>query len=239
MSDAIRISADSATLPIAIGNAGIWDYSISLVDLPADRLRESFDELFQINVLGYLMLAKAALKPLVESRGSLIFTVSNAGFLPGGGGTLYTGTKHAVVGLIRQLAFELAPHVRVNGVAPGAIATQLKGPESLGMAQRRFPGDRMSQNAADFVPLGTMPTPEEYAGAYVFHTPAVIEFVNGKECQIRFNLSYVGIIRESLNCRLGNRSGDAPNKMVAVLDSATMTAHQSLLAWPWSLTKTN
>jgi cis-2,3-dihydrobiphenyl-2,3-diol dehydrogenase len=155
-------------LDAAIGNAGIWDYSISLVDLPADRLRESFDELFQINVLGYLMLAKAALKPLVESRGSLIFTVSNAGFLPGGGGTLYTGTKHAVVGLIRQLAFELAPHVRVNGVAPGAIATQLKGPESLGMAQRRFPGDRMSQNAADFVPLGTMPTPEEYAGAYVF-----------------------------------------------------------------------
>ena len=156
------------SLDVAIGNAGIWDYNVTLVDLPADRLTETFDELFHINVLGYLMLAKAVVKPLVESRGSLVFTVSNAGFLPAGGGPLYTGTKHAVVGLIRQLAYELAPHVRVNGVAPGPISTQLKGPESLGMGDRRFPGDRIAQNAPDFVPVGEMPTPADYAGAYVF-----------------------------------------------------------------------
>ncbi|HEY5645141.1 MAG TPA: SDR family NAD(P)-dependent oxidoreductase, partial [Pseudomonadales bacterium] len=112
-------------LDTAIGNAGIWDYSVPLVDLPPDRLTAAFDELFQINVLGYLLLAKAALRPLAASRGTLLFTVSNAGFLPGGGGALYTATKHAVVGLVRQLAFEFAPHVRVNGVAPGAIATHL------------------------------------------------------------------------------------------------------------------
>jgi len=155
-------------LDCAIGNAGIWDYSVPLVDLPADDLKSSFDELFQINVLGYLTLAKAALRPLVESKGSIIYTVSNAGFLPNGGGPLYTATKHAVVGLIRQLAFELAPHVRVNGVAPGAISTQLKGPESLGMADRKFPGEKMAQRASGFVPVGKMPTPAEYAGAYVF-----------------------------------------------------------------------
>lgn len=155
-------------LDCGIGNAGIWDYSVPLVDLPSDKLEASFDELFQINVLGYLMLAKAALEPLVASGGSLIFTVSNAGFWPGGGGVLYTATKHAVVGMIRQLAFELAPHVRVNGVAPGAIATQLKGPASLGMEERRFPAEAMTRNADGFVPLGKMPTPAEYAGAYVF-----------------------------------------------------------------------
>lgn len=155
-------------LDAAIGNAGIWDYNVTLVDLPAEKLSETFDELFRINVLGYLMLAKAALKPLVQSRGSVTFTVSNAGFWPSGGGSLYTGTKHAVVGLIRQLAYEFAPHVRVNGVAPGAISTELKGPESLGMETRRFPGEAMTQNAPGFVPLGAMPTPAEYAGAYVF-----------------------------------------------------------------------
>ncbi len=155
-------------LDAAIGNAGIWDYNASLVDLPAEKLSETFDELFQVNVLGYMMLAKAALKPLVASRGSMTFTVSNAGFWPSGGGMLYTAAKHAVVGMIRQLAFELAPHVRVNGVAPGAIATSLKGPASLGMEERRFPGEAMSRNASDFVPLGRMPTPAEYAGGYVF-----------------------------------------------------------------------
>ena len=155
-------------LDCAVGNAGIWDYNMALVDLPAEKLSESFDELFQVNVLGYLMLAKAALRALVESRGSLIYTVSNAGFLPNGGGPLYTASKHAVVGLVRQLAFELAPHVRVNGVAPGAISTQLRGPESLGMQDRVFPGDKMAARASEFVPLGQMPTPAEYAGAYVF-----------------------------------------------------------------------
>ena len=155
-------------LDAAIGNAGIWDYNVTLADLPAEKLAESFDELFRINVLGYLMLAKAALKPLVARKGSLTFTVSNAGFYPGGGGPLYTGTKHAVVGLIRQLAYELAPHVRVNGVAPGAISTRLRGPESLGMEARRFPGEAMEAGSAGFVPLGRMPTPAEYAGAYVF-----------------------------------------------------------------------
>jgi len=155
-------------LDAAIGNAGIWDYNVTLVDLPADKLADTFDELFQVNVLGYMMLAKAALKPLVERKGSMTFTVSNAGFWPTGGGMLYTGTKHAVVGMIRQLAFELAPHVRVNGVAPGAISTSLKGPASLGMEARKFPGAAMAENAAGFVPLGQMPTPAEYAGAYVF-----------------------------------------------------------------------
>lgn len=155
-------------LDCAIGNAGIWDYSITLADLPADKLADSFDEIFGINVLGYTMLAKAAMRSLVESQGSLIYTVSNAGFGPGGGGVLYTGAKHATVGLIRQLAYELAPHVRVNGVAPGAISTQLKGPASLGMENRQFPGQAMEEGAAEFIPIGRIPTPAEYAGAYVF-----------------------------------------------------------------------
>lgn len=155
-------------LDCAIGNAGIWDYNVRLADLAADQLTDSFHELFDINVLGYLALAHAALQPLVASKGSMIFTVSNAGFLPAGGGVLYTATKHAVVGLIRQLAWELAPHVRVNGVAPGGIATQLKGPESLGMENNTFPGEAMTATAEQFVPIGRMPSPAEYAGAYVF-----------------------------------------------------------------------
>ncbi len=152
----------------AIGNAGIWDYNARLVDLSPDELRSTFRELFDVNVLGYMALARAAIKPLTDSQGSIIYTVSNAGFLAAGGGALYTASKHAVVGLVRQLAFEFAPHVRVNGVAPGAISTSLKGPESLGMEDRRFPGERMQETANGYIPIGKMPTPAEYAGAYVF-----------------------------------------------------------------------
>ena len=85
-----------------------------------------------------------------------------------GGGPLYTATKHAVVGLVRQLAFELAPYIRVNGVAPGVVPTQLKGPSSLGMADRAFPGERLQAQGDSLVPIGKVPDPDEYAGAYVF-----------------------------------------------------------------------
>mgnify|MGYP001996227681 FL=1 len=62
----------------------------------------------------------------------MVFTASVAGLNSGGGGALYTASKHAVVGLIRQLATELAPEVRVNGVAPGRVMTDLRGLDSMG-----------------------------------------------------------------------------------------------------------
>lgn len=120
-------------LDVFIGNAGVWDFSRSLLDTPADELARGFDELFAVNVKGYLLGAKAAAEALRESNGSMIFTLSNASFYPGGGGTLYTASKHAGVGLVRQLAYELSPQVRVNGIAPGGMATDLRGPGSLGL----------------------------------------------------------------------------------------------------------
>ena len=155
-------------LDCAICNAGIWDYSISLDALPAERIDAAFDEMFHVNVKGYLNLAKAALPSLVRSSGALIFTVSNAGFDPAGGGPLYTATKHAVVGLIRQLAYELAPAVRVNGVAPGPIETDLRGPEALGLAEKSIGSTNLSSVAGPNVPLGFVPKGSEYAGGYVF-----------------------------------------------------------------------
>jgi cis-2,3-dihydrobiphenyl-2,3-diol dehydrogenase len=155
-------------LDVAIGNAGIWDYNRSVTQLSGDELSAAFDEIFAVNVKGYLLLAKAALPELAKSRGGLIFTVSNAGFYPAGGGPLYTATKHAVVGLIRQLAYEFAPFVRVNGVAPGGIATKLRGPASLGLQDAEFPAAQITKGAEGHVPVGRLPLPEEYAGAYVF-----------------------------------------------------------------------
>ncbi len=154
-------------LDCAVGNAGIWDYSVSLDALPAEQLDAAFDEIFHVDVKGYLHLAKAALPALVRSSGAMIFTVSNAGFDPAGGGPLYTAAKHAVVGLIRQLAYELAPSVRVNGVAPGPIDTDLRGPASLGMAGRSIGSLNLAAVAGPNVPLG-VPATADYAGGYVF-----------------------------------------------------------------------
>ena len=150
-----------------IGNAGIWDFSIPLVKLPDDRIGEAFDEVFAINVKGYLLGAKAAVAELLKTRGSIIYTVSNAGFYVAGGGPLYTASKHAVVGLVRQLAFELAPKIRVNGVAPGAIPTDIRGPRSLGMEGRSIATIPLGDFVEKFIPLGRLPEPRDYTAHYV------------------------------------------------------------------------
>jgi NAD(P)-dependent dehydrogenase (short-subunit alcohol dehydrogenase family) len=151
-----------------VGNAGLWDFNGTLAATDPGQLDSGFDELFGVNVKGYLLGAKAAHEPLARSHGSIIFTLSNAALFPAGGGPLYVASKHAGVGLVKQLAYELAPDVRVNAVAPGGMATDLRGPRSMGLAQtsiaEAFPIDDVM---IQFSSLHRVNRPEDYAGAYV------------------------------------------------------------------------
>jgi NAD(P)-dependent dehydrogenase (short-subunit alcohol dehydrogenase family) len=151
-----------------IGNAGLHDASKPLVGLSAETLSGAFDELFGVNVKGYLLGAKAALEELLRMNGRIIFTVSNAGFDPGGGGVLYTSSKWAVRGLISQLAYELAPRIRVNGVAPGPLASDLRGPRALGLHDTAIAGsERLADSVKRSSPLGFLPAAADYTGMYV------------------------------------------------------------------------
>lgn len=156
-------------LDVFVGNAGIHDGATALVDLPEDGIDAAFDEIFAVNVKGYLLGARAALPQLYAARGSMIFTISNAGFYAGGGGPLYTASKHAGVGIVRQLAHELAPHVRVNGVAPAGTVTGLRGPPSLGQDRPLFAdGASWEQRIRASKPLDIVPTGQDHTGSYVF-----------------------------------------------------------------------
>lgn len=125
-------------LSVLVPNAGIWDYNRSITRLTGRELGEAFDELFSVNVKGYLLTVEAAWRELVAARGSIVMTLSNASFHPAGGGPVYTASKFAGRGLVTQLAYELAPKVRVNGVAVGGMNTDLRGPSSIGLDQRRI-----------------------------------------------------------------------------------------------------
>jgi NAD(P)-dependent dehydrogenase (short-subunit alcohol dehydrogenase family) len=157
-------------LDIFVGNAGVFDRYMSLVDLPEDKLGEAFDEQFAVNVKGCLLGAKAALPELLKTEGCMVFTASVAGFNSGGGGVLYTASKHAVVGLIRQLAVELAPKVRVNGVAPGGVQTDLRGLAALGQSEQSHwaaPGIDWEERLRAGSPLQVVIQPQDLASAYV------------------------------------------------------------------------
>ncbi|MGW2647168.1 3-(cis-5,6-dihydroxycyclohexa-1,3-dien-1-yl)propanoate dehydrogenase [Streptomyces sp. NPDC001393] len=160
-------------LDILVPNAGIWDYHRSVTRLDGKQLSEAFDEIFGINVKGYILAVEAAWRELVATRGSIVMTLSNASFHTDGGGALYTASKHACLGLVRQFAYELAPKVRVNGVATGGMRTKLRGPESLGLQDRTLAAsfEKNEASGAEQPPLiplyDSSVEPEDFTGPYV------------------------------------------------------------------------
>jgi NAD(P)-dependent dehydrogenase (short-subunit alcohol dehydrogenase family) len=154
----------------AVSFVGVFDHYTPLEKIPADKFEAVFDELFHVNVRSALTTARAALPALRARRGSLVLTLSSSSFYPGRGGTLYVATKFALRGTVVQLAHEVAPDVRVNGVAPGGtLGTDLRGPASLGLAGDRL-GDRPGrrEQLEGRTPLHVALTGEDHSGAYVF-----------------------------------------------------------------------
>jgi NAD(P)-dependent dehydrogenase (short-subunit alcohol dehydrogenase family) len=162
---AVQVAAQAfGGLDVFVGNAGIYDGAAHLMSMTPEALSKAFDEIFNVNVKGYLLGVRAAVSHLAAARGCVILTASYSSYGAAGGGALYVASKHAVLGVIRQLAYELAPKIRVNGVAPGVAPTVMTGLSTLGQGriQAVLPGTETG------LPLQFMPNPEDFSGAYVF-----------------------------------------------------------------------
>jgi NAD(P)-dependent dehydrogenase (short-subunit alcohol dehydrogenase family) len=157
-------------LDVLVNCVGVFDFYRPLGLIDPGALSAAFDELFRANVLSQLAPARAALSLLQASKGSMILTSSSSGFLPGRGGILYVASKFAVRGCVMSLAHEFAPHVRVNGVAPGGtLGTDLRGAASLDQSERRVPvGPERVQDLQKLTPLQVAMRPEDMAGSYIF-----------------------------------------------------------------------
>ena len=155
-----EVTGSFGRLDVFVGNAGIYDNRATLEQLPPDKLGDAFDELFGVNVKGYMLGARAALDELRKSRGTILFTASISAYAPGFGGALYITAKHAIVGLTKQLALELAPEICVNAIAPGYVPTRLTGLKTLGQGQS---GTGPSKER---LPLEHIPSPDDYAPFY-------------------------------------------------------------------------
>jgi NAD(P)-dependent dehydrogenase (short-subunit alcohol dehydrogenase family) len=158
-------------LDVLVSCVGIFDFYRGLADLDADVIDDAFDEMFSVNVKSHLHSVKAALPELRRSgAGSVVLTESTSAYYQGRGGVLYVSSKFAVRGLVATLAYELAPEIRVNGVAPGGtLSTDLRGLNALGLNDRRL--DDTPGRAAELagrVPLGVALSGADHAWSYVF-----------------------------------------------------------------------
>lgn len=164
-------------LDVFVGNAGVGAGNLKLVEIPVDKLEAAIDEIYAINVKAYLLGARASLPALLKTGGSMIFSCSLASYRAVDDGVLYVSSKHANLGIVHQLAWEFAPHVRVNGVAIGVARTRMEGLECLNQS----PIDAVLPGAEKVIPMGFIPEPQDYGAAFVYLASPGAKLVTG-EC---------------------------------------------------------
>jgi (+)-trans-carveol dehydrogenase len=126
--DRLKAAVDSGVealgrLDIVCANAGSWTYGTV-----AELSEKEFRDVLENNLVGTWHTAKATVPVLVaqEQGGSIVLTSSALGLRGSQNMAHYTAAKHGVVGLMKTMAQELAPHyIRVNCVNPGTVDTEL------------------------------------------------------------------------------------------------------------------
>src|SRR5207245_2321621 len=148
-----------SVLDIAVNNAG----TVGTPGSAADVTPESYQAIFDTNVLGVLLCMKYEIRAMLrQGKGSIVNISSSYGKVGGPTAAVYVGSKHAVEGITKSAAIELAgTGVRVNIVGPG--------PTETGMFNRFA---QTEENKANFleahIPTKRMGMPEEIANAIVF-----------------------------------------------------------------------
>ncbi|TAK44031.1 MAG: pteridine reductase [Betaproteobacteria bacterium] len=149
-------------LDLLVNNASTF-YATAVGEIEAAQ----WEELIGSNLRAPLFLAQTAAPHLAATRGSIVNIVDIHAERPLKGYLLYSVAKAGLAALTRALALELAPQVRVNAVAPGAIAWPENG--------QFEPGER--ERIVATTPLRRTGTPEDIAQAV--HYLATAPFVNG------------------------------------------------------------
>ncbi|MET8854711.1 MULTISPECIES: glucose 1-dehydrogenase [unclassified Streptomyces] len=161
-----------------VNNAGILRFN-ALVDTPLAE----FMQIVQVNQVGVFLGIKALAPEIAEAGGG---TIVNTSSFTGLTGMAYVGayaaTKHAIVGLTRVAALELADKgIRVNAVCPGAVDTAMSNPAQLsGGADGQEASQALDAFYGKLVPLGRIGRPEDVARLALFLTGEDSSYITGQ-----------------------------------------------------------
>jgi NAD(P)-dependent dehydrogenase (short-subunit alcohol dehydrogenase family) len=164
-----RTIARFGRLDVAVNNAA----TEGQVGPITDQTAESYAATFDTNVLGVILSMKHELRVMLpQASGSIINISSTYGHEGAAGASVYVGSKHAVEGITKSVALEIAKSgIRVNGVAPG--------PTDTGMLTRFTATAENKAALVTTVPMGRLGLSEELANAIVFIASDNASFITG------------------------------------------------------------
>lgn len=176
--DQVRAAVALATerfgkLDVAFANAGVFGAVAPITELD----REVLERVLAVNVVGTFNLLKHSLAAMTAG-GSAIVNSSVVGLTSDPGITAYATSKHAVVGMMRTAAKEMAPKgIRVNSVHPGPVGNEFQS----AVEEQVIGAPRAEAKAVfdTFIPLGRHATAEEVAHVVAFLASDESAFVTG------------------------------------------------------------
>lgn len=166
---------------VVVANAGVCEQA-RLDDEDSDAV---WGRAMDVNVHGVYHTLKAA-AAIMPDGGAMVVVSSGLGKNARAGYEAYTASKHAVLGLMKCVALELAPRsIRVNAVCPGWVDTPMSRADSAEGARRQGVGvDEFRREAIAGIPLGRMVQAEEVASLIVWVTSDAASAITGQSYNI-------------------------------------------------------
>ncbi|WP_029074758.1 SDR family NAD(P)-dependent oxidoreductase [Kaistia adipata] len=166
-------------IDVLFNNAGISGTPAPIYDLPL----EEWDRVIRINLRGIFIVQQAVVRIMIaQKKGGAIVNMgsSMAGWDVLSGGSPYTASKHAVVGLTKVAALDCAPYgIRINAVCPGVIQTTLGVP-----AGDKAAFEASTKRFSDRIPLRRIGQPEDVAATVAFLASDDARHLTGSELLI-------------------------------------------------------
>jgi 3-oxoacyl-[acyl-carrier protein] reductase len=144
----------------------------------ADMSEEYWDQIMALNLKSAFLCVRAVWEEMAARKTGCVINVSSIAARNGGGpgAAAYSAAKGALLTYTKSLAKELAPHgIRVNGIAPGVIATPYH--------ERHSPGEVFQRFIAS-IPLGRAGTAEEIADVIVFLASPAARYIIGETIEV-------------------------------------------------------
>ena len=171
------VESQHGPVDVLVNNAGVFsNFYVS------EMSRDEFARIMEINVTGTFLCSRAAARSMrPRGTGVIINVASVDAQTPSAEGLLhYTTSKHAIAGLTRSLAMELAPAgIRVNAVCPGAAMTEGAIELVMSSAPQGIDLEAQWDGIVGRTPLGRLCQPDDIGKAVVFLASDMADFVTG------------------------------------------------------------